>query len=489
MGTSNVGINIIDVNKVVGDTIAYQSMRLYQYQVKKEAESVQLSAYGSLQGLITDFQTELNKVNTAFNAVTYSASSSNSSYAKATVTDNAIGAGSHAVDVQQLAQAQSNTAQQSFTSKTTALNINETILFTKTSDSSATYSLKVKPTDTLEDIRDKVNTQNRLGLSAAIVSSDNGGVTQYNLIITSKSGTANEVGITGDTALNFNQTNAAADAKFTYDGYTQVKSSNFVDDVVDGLSFELTGVGLTTITIAETGVNQTENIKNAIQDMLDSYNKVVSFLDSSQFVKVTKTFDTGGESKSTLSSTQMNTSFAFVKQQLEQVTRMYYSGSGDVHTLSDAGIVLDKNKNVVKDQYDTDREVSVYGSLVMDATPQIRYGGKTPLDWNLENNFNSLKDFFTNPDSGFVKKMNDVIDNVIMPKNESGIIFNSQNMIKAQEKVTTDQIVQEQKRLDTMKDDLVLQYAALNASLSSYQTMNTYLEQQYSYLNGLMTGK
>src|SRR5579885_2958237 len=485
---TSLGLNLFNVDDTVNALMMYQNVRLHGMQAKLKAQNVQLSAYGSLQSLFTNFQSSLTNLSNAFNTVAFQAASSNTAVASAAVTNNNVGESTHTITVTSLAQAQAFASQATFSSNNTALNINETLTFTNNANTSENFSVQINSNDTLQNIRDKINNSgNNIGVTASIVASTGpGGATQYNLLLTSETGTLNQITISGDTGNNFqfNQTPAARDAVFTFDGYSETRSSNQINDVLDGLSLTLTGIGQNvTITTSSNGTNIQAGVQTAIQNMLNSYNQIITFLDGDQFVTVVNTND--DQTKS--SATVLNNAFSTIKQQLQNAVGTIFNGTGDVHSLFDLGITINGTTTVI-DQYDPTREVSSTGSLVISTAPQTQYNGSTTFNWKMTNDFNAIKEYFTDPASGFIANVNNEINNFIIPANDKGSIWNATNVIQTQIGSTNDQIDAEQTRLNGVKNDLIMQYSRLNAMISRFQGLSDYLDKQFSYLSTLTKG-
>lgn len=487
---SNLGIS---VNYNVPDTVdkmmieQQQYMRLHRMQATYQAEQLQTTAYGALQTLFTNFQTQLTNVSDAFATIAFQAASSNTSIVSNTIVENnSIGLGNHTVVVTGLAQAQQYMSQNSFSSSTNTLNLNETLTFTNANNSLENFSIGIGSTDSLQSICNNINlASDNIGVSAAIISSTGtGGSTVYSLVLTAESGTVNQFNITGDTGnfFNFNQTVPGLDAQFTFDNLNQVQSSNVIDDVLNGLSFTIAGTGTATISVTPNDVNIQDTVQTAIQDMISAYNQIITFLDANVTVgyydKVNK-----------VSATESNNSvFSLIKMQLQQAVNKTVSSSGDINTLSDLGVILASTQSVnpqynsIPNPIGTPNVVWSYGSLTIDPTVQSQYGGDTTLQWVLNNDFQALQNFFLNPTSGFIANVNDLIDNSIAPEDNAGIIWNATNSVSQQETYTNTQIQQESNRLTDVRTNLIEQYTKLNVTIAMYQGMSDYLEKQYEFL-------
>lgn len=481
----SLGLNLYDVNDIVDRVMAKQYPKYFRLQTAKSAEAIQLSSYGTLRSLFATLQTQMTKVSDAFKTVSLAASSANSAIATATVTSNEVGVGSHTVVVSQLAQSQRYTSDKNFASKNTALSIDETLTFTNTTNSSSHFEVDIAPTDSLEKIRDKINNaSDNIGVTAAIVSSTgSGGATEYRLVLTEKSGLENQVTITGDTGnkFDFTQTIAAKNAMFTFDGLNVEKASNLVTDVMDGLSLSLTGIGTTTISVNEGSVDMKSKLFGAITDMLAAYNQIMTFLDGNKTVTVK-------DDNTKVSTTLESTPFGFIKSRLQNAMNSVVSGFGHVKTIRGAGIVLSPAKQVI-DQYDQEKEVTTVGSLNIDTKTYQEYGDDTQFNWLVDNDFDNLKNFFTDKDNGLFKAINSAIDDKITPNDKTGLIWAAEQAIGKIQTQTELSITNEKNRLDTVKGELIDTFSRINGVISYYQTLSDALEKQYAYLNNMIKGK
>ncbi|AUG51991.1 flagellar filament capping protein FliD [Thalassospira marina] len=161
--------------------------------------------------------------------------------------------------------------------------------------------IEVTGTDSLKDIRDKINsTTSTSGVQASVVKVADG---QSTIILTStEEGSTNRISLSDDTGnvlqnlgilvddgAGGTQLNAAQeidpgnDAQFTMDGVSITRSSNDIDDLVDGLSISLYD--------AEPGMKINVEVeqdlsaaKNAIIGFVDAYNAVKSYINEKTYV-------------------------------------------------------------------------------------------------------------------------------------------------------------------------------------------------------------
>jgi len=291
----------IDVNSLVTQLMQVEQQPLTALAKKEATYQAQLSAYGSLKGSLSTFQSALSALTnqTQFSAV--SANFADTTLASASASTSAM-AGNYSVNVTSLAQNQKLQSSVPFASMSTVLGSGSLSISFGTYDNATPpiFTLNSdKPTktidiaagqSTLSGVRDAINSANA-GVSANII---NDGTTNH-LVITSKdSGIANAlrisvsdssgVPITGNTGLsalaydpsatvpitNMAIGMAARNAEMTIDGIPISKSSNTVTDAIQGVTVNLLKTGTSTLTVAR---NLT-TAQTAVQSFVTAYNGV-----------------------------------------------------------------------------------------------------------------------------------------------------------------------------------------------------------------------
>lgn len=485
---SNLGINI---NYNIAETVEnilnnkLQYIPLTRMELMKKAEQTQLTGYNALKNLFTTFQTQAANFAKSFDTIAYQANSLNTvAVGNVSVTNNNVAVGSHTVVVSQLAVAQRQVSNVDFNSKNQALGFNQTLNFANTATPASNFSVEITTSDTLETVRDKINNSaDNIGLTASIVSFTSGSDTKYKLVLASKEGEANQITISGDPGNNFNfaETVAAKNAEFTFDGLNQVRSSNTITDVMDGLSFTLLASGSTAnINITPGDKNAAEGIKSALQNMLTAYNQIISFLDANQVVTIYDDKESSSQlpDEQKLKAMAYNNNFSFIKSQMSNVINQTFSNAGSFEVLNELGITYAPSQ-ILQDQFDRNRKVSSYGGLQIDTKTSTQYDGQTKLDYLLKNDLNAFKEFFTKENSGFIDSVNKVINEKVLSNDDKGLIHNATATIEANKLKTEKEINKEKTRLNTLRDTMYMQFAQLNSVISRYESMSDYLTKQF----------
>lgn len=298
----------INTTKLVGDLVAAErsvnDSRLDNRQQKLES---QLSGYGVLRSALSSLQDslELLKDRDTFNAKTV-AFPTTDVLTPVEIKPEAQ-SGDFQIEVLAVAQAQSMTSA-TFTSVSDPIG-EGTLTFNfgvwddgvdpvGSADGFSRFTLDGESTsqtitidesnNTLSGLRDAINKAD-FGVQASIVA--DGG--EFRLLITSPSGASNEVEITveeaGDSPTNndsdglslfafntggsqFTANQSGADALLKVNGFEVTRSSNQVDDVVEGLEFVLNKASIGEV-VSFSISSDTTTAENSIRDLVDAYNE------------------------------------------------------------------------------------------------------------------------------------------------------------------------------------------------------------------------
>jgi len=314
-----VGSNL-DVTSIVNALMQVEQAPLNDLNQKEASYDAQLSAYGTVKGALSSLQSALATLNSLSTFQATSVTASDTSIVTASA-DSSATLGSYAVQVAQLAQAQTLvTAGQASTTQSIGSGTPTTITFqfgtiTGGTLSNGTYSgatftqdgtaasgtVTIDSTnDSLQGIRDAINAAD-IGVTASIVNDGSG--SPYRLLLQSSStGAASSMNITvsGDAALagllsydpsatqNLTQVVAAQSAQLSVNGFNLTSSSNTVNGAIQGVTFNLAKTGSTTVTIAQ----DSSGASAAVQAFVSAYNTLVSTI--SQVASYDPTTQKGG---------------------------------------------------------------------------------------------------------------------------------------------------------------------------------------------------
>lgn len=312
MALSSPGIGSgLDVNGLVSQLMALEQRPLTLLATKEAKYQAQLSAYGSMKGALSSFQSAVAALATPAKFTAVKASVADTAVLTASASPSAS-AGSYSIQVQTLAQAQ-KLKSGTFAATTTTVGTGTLTIqfgtysggsFTLNPDKSAKTITIGSSNASLSGVRDAINAADA-GVTASIVNDGSG----YRLVVSSKdAGLANALKITvADNDLNntdaaglsqlvydastggttnLTQTVAAQNATAVIDGITVTKSTNTLTDAIDGVTLTLLKEGsTTTLSVAK----DTAGIKAAVESFVKAYNDLNKTLtDMSKYDAVNK---------------------------------------------------------------------------------------------------------------------------------------------------------------------------------------------------------
>lgn len=297
-----VGSNL-DLSGLLEKLAAAESLPLVALQKQQTSYSAKLSAYGTLQGALSNFQAAASKLADATLYQSFKPSSSAPDVVSATATLGAVPA-SYAVEVTRLATAQSLAAGGVADPKAAiglgTLTFSFGTISGGTLDtvagqySGAAFNADVArasqnlvidaSNNSLEGLRDSINKATGLGVSASII--NDGGSTPYRLVLTSSTtGAASSMAISvaGDASLDtlmghdpagvqaLQQTRVAGNAALSLNGLAVSSASNVLKDAVQGVSLTLSKIGSSTINVQR----DTTAVEAAANTFVATYNTLL----------------------------------------------------------------------------------------------------------------------------------------------------------------------------------------------------------------------
>ncbi len=300
---ATIGSNL-DINSIVSQLMTVEQRPLQVLATKEAGYQAKLSAYGSIKGAVSSFQSAMNALTSTDKFITSKTSVSDTKIATASASA-AAPAGNYGIEVQALAQAQKlksgnyGAMADAVGSGTLTIQFGSYAggVFTANGDKSA-KTIEIKPADnSLGAVRDAINAAN-VGVTASIVNDGSGN----RLVIGSKdTGLDNALRITvsdddgnntdagGLSALAFDastggtshlsETVAAKNATIVIDGITVSKNSNTITDAIEGVTLNLVKEAIgEPITLSITRDNS--GAKTAVDGFVKAYNDLYRTLSS-----------------------------------------------------------------------------------------------------------------------------------------------------------------------------------------------------------------
>ncbi|MDD5299061.1 MAG: flagellar filament capping protein FliD [Gallionella sp.] len=381
MAISSPGIGSgLDVNGIVTKLMAVESQPLTTLAAKEASYQAKLSAYGTLGGALSAFQSTVRGLNDPAKFHSLTASSSDATVASASASSIAV-AGSYALDISKIAQSQKLVAAgQSSTSTAIGLGGSTTLNFdfgtisgtlapyvpstgtggtysaaTFISNGSGAKTVTIDATNnSLTGIRDAINAA-KIGVTASIV--NDGGASPYRLVLSSdNAGQSNSLKITasagGDAAVtallsqdptgavgvtqNMQQTLVAQNTEMTVNGVFVSKTGSTLTDVIPGVTLSALKIGTSTISVSQDG----SGVTTAVNAFIKGYNDLAKTLaDLSSYDPATK--------KAGL--LQGDASARTIQSQLRASMGRALTGNFAYNTLSQVGITFQRDGTLALD--------------------------------------------------------------------------------------------------------------------------------------------
>lgn len=358
----------LDINGLVSKLMAVEKQPLTALDKKEADYQAKLTAYGTLKGALSSFQTSMSTLASPTLFSTLKGSVADTTIAS--ISTNSIAkAASYQLAVTKLAQSQKLSSGQ-ISDPTASIGTGTLTLDFGTYDSGGnTFTENTAKTaktitidsthSSLNGVRDAINAAGA-GVTASIVNDG----TAYRLVISSNdSGAANSVRLlvdegTGGTntdlsglsqfaydpeatgvapnGKNMTQSTAAQNAEFTIDGIAMTKTSNTVSDAISGVTLNLLKKTDTGVTTTVTVARDPTNVTTAVEGMVKAYNDLASSIDS-----------LGGYDASTKKGGTLlgDSTLLSIERTMRQAMTKQLSGTSNagVSSLSDIGIAFQRD--------------------------------------------------------------------------------------------------------------------------------------------------
>ena len=309
---------------------------------KTERTEALISAYGKLRSAVTELRLPMRQLGSADAMKSFSATSSGSNI-DVSVDAGKAARGSYSVDVVGLAESQALASTETFADRD-ATSIGRGTMTLQVGDKTTNITID-SSNDTLQGLANAIN-EASAGVSAGVIDTGDG----FRLTLSADdTGTANAVKITASEEVGaeglarfafdpadpegnpaMEQTIAAADAQMKINGVLITRSTNTIENVVDGLTFNLTDTGTSTVKVEQ----DTAAVAERGQAFVDKFNELQGT------IRELSSFDseTGQGSILTGDSTVRN-----IQNQLKRVLTDIIPGleNASVRSLADVGIGTD----------------------------------------------------------------------------------------------------------------------------------------------------
>jgi flagellar hook-associated protein 2 len=441
----------LDVPTLVSQLMAVERRPIDQLNAKITANQIKISSFGTISSLVSGLQTAAQNLSKGLQG--FAATSSNTTVFSSSATSAAV-AGSYALNVSSLAQAQSlisagvansSTAISNGVATTLSFDFGTTAGATFTSNGTGIKSITIDGTNnSMQGIAAAINAAN-MGVTATLIN-DGSATSPYRLSITSNStGASNSLKISaagGDGSINtllgydpagvknLTQTVAAQNANFTVNGVAITSASNTVSSAIQGVSITLNSTTVTPATL--TVAHDTAAISTAVSSFVDSYNALYNQMRSRS------AYGTTGAAAPALAGD------GTVRLMMDQLRGVFMTGAtgGTMTSLSQAGITTQAD-----------------GSLKLDSAA---------FSTALSGNYSDMSN------------LNTWATSVLTPG--TGLIDTRTQSIKTSTDAYNQRISQLENRMTTLQKQYTTQYSNLNMLLSSMNNTSSYLSVQLAKL-------
>ena len=447
ISSSGIGSGL-NVSQIVTALMDAEKGPLNSINKSISTDNAQISAYGSISSQISSFQSSIAGLVTSSTIKVTTASSSSTSVLSVSNDGTAL-AGEYKINVTQLASPEIITSDISsdFTSLDSEIG--------SSSDSISILGTTITPaTYTVAGIVEAINSANISGVSATIINRGTSSEADYQIRIVNTSGTAASIDFSDfeDDGLEFGTT-PAVNGIFTINGdpVEITRSSNAITDLVPGLTINLVGIGDSTITVAQDN--------SALSSKISAFVTAFNTLDKS--LKDISSYDATAKKGAALYG---DSAINSLRREIRSIITgtLSVNATTSYNRLSQVGVSFKSD-----------------GTLSLDSTA---------LNTAVSANFNKVASLFSgtgdSTDSstlqGFAYQLNTLLTNAT---GIDGLITNRKSSLQSDVRRLQARAEQEQLRLAGLQQMYQKQYTALDRTVSSLNSMASYLTNQFDAMS------
>lgn len=466
----------LDLNTIVTQLVALERQPINALQTKASTLNSQISLFGQMNSLFSSLQNATNKLTDTTLWQKATATSADTTTV-AVSSGSGAAAGSYAVTVQALAGNQTVTMDTALASSTDLVGQGKLTLqlgswdagMTTLTDKpdSAAVSIDISATDTLADLRDKINSADAgvtaslvtdaSGVRLAIRSKDSGAVNGFRLSVDDIDGALIDgAGLSrfafdpAVTTSGLVLKQSASNARALVNGIAVESASNEISGAIDGLTLSLRKINATPVNV--TVSRDRDAVSAGIKAFVDAYNAVAGFLNAQ-----TK-YDAGSKVGGPLQGDAVANGLT---TQLRGILNTASGASSVYGRLSDLGLQSQRD-----------------GTLTIN---------QTKLDAAIDGNLAELKKAFTAtdttteaPNEGFARRFAKLASRVLA--SDGTINTRTQSLQKQVSKNTAEQD-RISDRVDLFQKRLIAQYTTLDSNVAKLNALQSYVTQQIAQMN------
>lgn len=312
-------------------------------------------------------------------------------------------------------------------------------------------------TDTPSGIVSAINSANT-GVKATLVDTGTGS-NSFKILLSGQSGSNGVFTLTSTPDLGFhdvaNKLQTAQDAIIGYDGLTVVRSTNAINDVIDGVTIDLAGTSSAGVTL--TISNDKSILKTNIQSMVSTYNDLLNLLNN--FTAV------GSDAELAGALGEDSSMVRFLKQKLNSaIFGESTTPSGTVNDIRDLGV-----------------SVSRYGVITFD---------ETKYDSSILENYDDVvtmltadtdqQSIYTTANKGLAQDIATVIENFI---DTDGMLTSRETNAKSSLAGHEAELAKLEERMEAVYNRYLIQFGAMEGLMATLDTTRDYLTSQFESLS------
>jgi len=428
----------MDTQAIVEQLVALERQPIYRYEDQISQIEEEKNAWRDINNRISKISDKLTDLKFSSTYNSRVAKSSNEDLVTATATNDAAEA-NYDIKVTQLAKNHRVASVQQTEGDTFSGDIE---INSKT--------INIVAGSSLNDIRDTINNTEDLGVKASII--DNTLVLESEetgtpIVFSNNPGAlSQELGLLDNNGNILNEVQAGDSALLSINGIDITSQSNTINQVVEGMKFEINDIGNATIEVAK----DTKKTTEAVQSFVDQYNSVMNFIDSKS------NYNSDTEEGAIL---QGDSTLMRVQSRLRQNIMDNIETGGDLRHISQLGISIDRDGVM-----SLDKEV-LTEALNNDS-------GAVSKFFNAE----SIEDGF----DGIATKLDGYVDQLI--QSNTGLIPTRMDSFDNRIDSLNDSIADVENRVEMSRERYMQQFTAMETALSNMQQQQSWMSSQLTSL-------
>ena len=446
ISSSGIGSGL-NVSQIVTALMDVEKGPLNSINKSISKDNAQISAYGSISSQISSFQSSIAGLTTSSTIKATTASSSSAGVLSVSNDGTAL-TGEYKITNVTLASPQvitSNIDTSAYTSINSSIGTTGSITISGTTITPTSY--------TVAGLVEAINNANISGISATVANLGTSAAPDYQIRIVNTSDTAATIALSAGndfSGLAFTSADAVA-GSLTINGTTVARSSNTISDLIPGLTINLVGTGNSTITVAQDN--------SALSSKISAFVTAFNALDKS--LKDISSYDATAKKGAALYG---DAAIVGLRREIRSIitSTLGVDSTTSYNRLSQVGV-----------SFKTD------GTLSLDSTA---------LNTAISANFNKVAKLFSgtgvSTDSlglhGFAYQLNTVLTTAT---GIDGSITNRKSSLQSDIRRLQARAELEQLRLADLQQMYQKQYTALDRTVSSLNSMASYLTNQFDAMS------